>query len=106
MWTQQAASASKTDAKRFIAATSKDEKVMINNFEAAYRLLNNGQVPLDAKYPKFQQKLDLFFIDHDWVPLLVQESYLNSMQQRDSLEDIEAMAQASEFISLGDTVNR
>ena len=44
---------------------------MINNFEAAYRLLNTGAVPLDDKYPKFQQKLDLFFIDNDWVPLLV-----------------------------------
>jgi len=79
---------------------------MINNFEAAYRMLNTGSVPLDKKYPKFSQKLDLFFIDHDWIPLLVQESYLNSMEKRDSLEDIEAMANASEFISLGDTINR
>ena len=53
MWTQQAASASKADSKKFITATSKDEKVMINNFEAAYRLLNNGQVPLERKYPRF-----------------------------------------------------
>ena len=53
MWTQQAATASGTDAKKFLAATSKDEKVMINNFEAAYRLLNNGQVPLERKYPRF-----------------------------------------------------
>lgn len=53
MWTQQAASASGTDAKKFLTATAKDEKVMINNFEAAYRLLNNGQVPLERKYPRF-----------------------------------------------------
>jgi replication factor C subunit 1 len=79
---------------------------MINNFEAAYRMLNTGQVPMDIRYPKFQQKLDLFFIDFDWVPLLVQESYLNSMDKRDSMEDIEAMANAAEFISLGDTINR
>lgn len=106
MWTQQAATASQADSKKFLAATRKDEKVMINNFEAAYRLLNNGAVPLESKYPRFQQKLDLFFIDHDWVPLLVQESYLNSMGQRQELEDIEAMAQAAEFISLGDSINR
>lgn len=62
-----------------MVASRKDEKVMINNFEAAYRLLNNGAVPLSQKYPTFRQKLDLFFIDHDWVPLLVQESYLNGM---------------------------
>ncbi len=79
---------------------------MINNFEAAYRLLNHGAVSLEKKYPTFRQKLDLFFIDHDWVPLLVQESYLNSMGQRDSDDDIMAMADAAEFISMGDSINR
>lgn len=53
MWTQQAATASQADSKKFLAATRKDEKVMINNFEAAYRLLNNGAVPLETKYPRF-----------------------------------------------------
>ena len=74
MWTQQVSKKgplAKSEAKQFLTATRKDEKVMINNFEAAYRLLNTGTVPLDDKYPKFQQKLDLFFIDNDWVPLLV-----------------------------------
>jgi len=36
-----------------MTASKKDEKVMINNFEAAYRLLNTGVVPLDDKYPRF-----------------------------------------------------
>jgi len=79
LWTQQTASGSTETAKKFITGSGKDEKVMINNFEAAHRLLNHGVVNLYDKYPKFQQKLDLFFIDHDWVPLLVQESYLNGM---------------------------
>ena len=51
MWTQ--AVASQNDSKKFITATSKDEKVMINNFEAAFRLLNNGNISLETKYPKF-----------------------------------------------------
>jgi hypothetical protein len=37
---------------------------------------------------------------------LIQDNYLNSMDKRDSLKDIEAMADASEFISLGDSLNR
>lgn len=57
--------------------SSKDESVMINNFDAAHRLLNCGEKPL-VKYPTFRQKLDLFFIDYDFIPLLVQECYLNS----------------------------
>ena len=79
---------------------------MINNFDAAHRLLNSGGKPIDIRYPTFRQKLDLFFIDFDWVPLLVQESYLNSMERRDSAQDIEQMAEAAEFISMGDTINR
>ena len=31
----------------------KDDKVMINDFEAAFRLLNGGAVPLHIKYPLF-----------------------------------------------------
>jgi len=50
---------------------SKDESVMIGNFDAAHKLLNCGEKPLDEKYPTFRQKLDLFFIDYDWIPLLV-----------------------------------
>lgn len=60
------------------SASAKDDKVMINDFEAATRLLNN-------KYEKFRDKLDLFFVDNDWVPLLVQEAYLTSFDRRNSL---------------------
>ena len=78
---------------------------MINNFDAAFRLLNHGAKPLDDRYPTFRSKLDLFFIDFEFIPLLMQESYLNSMERRDSPDDIETMAMASDFISVGDTLN-
>ena len=81
---------------------------MINNFDAAHRLLNAGEGNLNGKYPSFRDKLDLFFVDYDWVPLLVQEGYLNSMQNRGrapGVQDLEDMANASEFISLGDSIN-
>ena len=83
---------------------TKDDKVMINNFEAAHRLLNMGQNNLLKK--RFRDKLDLFFVDHEWVPLLVQESYLTSMEKRNSLQDIQAMAEAADCISTGDQINR
>jgi len=62
----------------------KDESVMINNFEAAYRMLNHGRKSLNEKYPTFKDKLDLFFIDYDWIPLLVQEGYLGAMEKRNT----------------------
>lgn len=50
-------------------AAQKDDKVMINNFEAAHRILNYDI--LSAKYKTFRDKIDLFFVDYEWVPLLV-----------------------------------
>ena len=44
---------------------------MITNFDAAHKLLNCGEVPLEKKFPSFRSKLDLFFIDYDFIPLLV-----------------------------------
>jgi len=50
--------------------------------------------------------MDLFFIDYDLIPLLVQENYLTSMGDKNSLNDLERMADAAEFISLGDSISR
>jgi hypothetical protein len=36
----------------------------------------------------------------------MQEGYLGAMEKRSTLKDIETMAEASEFISLGDSLNR
>lgn len=92
--------------KGFLTRVSKDESVMINNFDAAHRLLDHGKVNLNIRYPTFRQKVDLFFIDYDLIPLLVHENYLNSMGDRKTLTDIEKMADAADFISLGDSVSR
>jgi hypothetical protein len=57
---------------------------MINNFEAARKMLNWGDPneKFEEVYPLFRQRLDLFFIDYELIPLLVQESYLNTMGNR------------------------
>ena len=101
MWKNQYSS-----GKELTTSVCKDDKVMINNFESAHRLLNHGGVSLHIKYPTFRDKIDLFFIDFDWIPLLIQESYLASFEKRASLSDVETMADASEFISMGDELNR
>ena len=68
----------------------KDEKVMINNFDAAFRLLNIKDHQSRGSYTSFREKMDLFFIDYEFVPLLVQENYLNAFgNERDSMRDIE-----------------
>jgi len=49
----------------------KDEKVMINNFDAANRLMNLSDIKIANHYKSFRDKQDLFFIDYDLIPLLV-----------------------------------
>ena len=90
----------------FFKKVAKDEKVMINNYDAASKLLDCGNPMFDKNYPTFRNKLDLFFIDHEFVPLLVQESYLNAFNDgADSMRDLEKMATASEMMSVGDLAN-
>ena len=72
-----------------IDQVNKDEKVMINNFDAAFRLLNINEQQSRGKYTTFRDKIDLFFIDYDFVPLLVQENYLSAFGDRNSMSDIE-----------------
>ena len=88
-----------------MGGTAKDESVMINNFGAAHKLLNHGAQSLDVTHPTFRQKLDLFFVDYDFIPLLVQENYLNAFQQRRTLSDLEDMASAADMISFGDQLS-
>ncbi len=38
----------------FLKKISKDESVMINNFDAAHRLLDHGKNNLNIKYPQFR----------------------------------------------------
>lgn len=98
LWNSQSAEKNSNLLKKI----SKDGNVMLNNWDAAYRLLNHGADSLNNKFPSFRDKLDLFFVDYDWVPLLIQDSYLNALDKRSTPEDLEIMAEASEFISLGD----
>ena len=92
--------------QRTVVSTFKDFSVMMNNFDAAHKLMNIGQPNVEEKHETFRSKQDLFFIDHEFVPLLVQESYLNSFgTDRTELEDLEKMAEAADFISMGDLIN-
>ena len=93
------------DEDSFAERVRKDPQVMITNFDAAHKLLNCGEVPLEPRFPKFRNKLDLFFIDYEMIPLLIQDSYLGSFQDRKSLDDLETMAEAADMISLGDQMS-
>lgn len=70
-------------------------------------MMSFGVPEVLERYPTYRDKQNLFFIDHEFVPLLVQESYLNSFEDKeaDDMDTLEKMADASDFISHGDLLN-
>ena len=44
---------------------------MITNYEAAKRILSLGDNQIQRDYKDFRNKVDLFFIDHEFIPLLI-----------------------------------
>jgi len=50
---------------------------MVSNFEAASKFL----IKIERDKLTLMQKMNLFFVDYDLIPLLIQQSYLNSIIQ-------------------------
>ena len=82
----------------------KDEVVMLKNFDAAKELLNSKS----HTYP-FRKLLDLYFIDYDLIPLLIQENYLStfpSQNFKSKKEELESISIASDLISESDVIDK
>ena len=87
-------------------AQKKDEEV--GPFDAASLLMDRRKLPEGRPSLALNAKFDLGFSDMDLVPLLVQENYVNHCPpgfQRDGIEAMTALADASDAISAGDCVN-
>ena len=55
----------------------------------------------------WMDKLNLYFIDFNLIPLLTHENYLSTFNQgQDKLNDIERMANCADLISLGDVISK
>ena len=82
----------------------KDEVVMLKNFDAAKELLNSKSHTLP-----YRQLLDLYFIDYDLIPLLIQENYLStfpSQNYKNKKEELENISLAADLISESDVIDK
>jgi len=86
-----------SEAKESLAKVSKDRTVMMNNFEAA-KLLLSGTNELPVR-----DKIDLFFIDYDMIPLIVHENYLPNSSYATHGE-LEWIAKAADYLADGDVL--
>ena len=82
----------------------KDEVVMLKNFDAARELLNSK-----SRSKSYRELLDLYFIDYDLIPLLIQENYLStfpSANYKTNFEELENVSLASDLISVSDDIDK
>ena len=82
----------------------KDEVVMLKNFDAAKELLSSK-----SHSKTYRELLDLYFIDYDLIPLLIQENYLStfpSQNFKSSFEELENVSLAADLISLSDVIDK
>jgi replication factor C subunit 1 len=102
MWTRSCHSFTLSDAKVSEHLYQKDSQVMINNFDAASMILKREEM---AKR-RFREKMNLFFIDMDLIPLLIHENYLTAMGCNTESKNLERMTEASESIAFGDVISK
>ena len=82
----------------------KDEVVMLKNFDAAKELLSCKSHSLS-----YRHLLDLYFIDYDLIPLLIQENYLSTFPPQNfksKKEELENISLAADLISESDDIDK
>jgi len=81
--------------------TGKDVNVMMNFFEASRQFLSGR----DIQQLSFKEKMDLFFVDYDMIPMMIYENALSAIGTNATLKDANRLAEASELMAFGDVIN-
>lgn len=78
------------------------KQIILKPFDIAGRLLSSGL--WSGPNQNLNEKLDLYFNDIDFAPLMIQENYLNTRLRLPG-SHIKHVAQAADDISLSDSIN-
>mmetsp|Transcript_39917 Transcript_39917/g.100275 ORF Transcript_39917/g.100275 Transcript_39917/m.100275 type:complete len:592 (+) Transcript_39917:103-1878(+) len=83
--------------------TQKDTQNMLNPFDACERLFKSR----GSKLPPLDKRLDMFYLDAEMMPLMVQENYLRPFEKRrrGGEDETSLAARASELIAIGDMMS-
>jgi replication factor C subunit 1 len=100
MWARSHSGLSLLDAKVGMKSSCKDQAVMITSFDASSKLLNTQEIHA----LRHRQRMDLFFVDFDFIPLLVQENYLTAMTL--DRHTVDRLTRAADSIAFSDLINR
>lgn len=100
-WSRKSKELKFFDMKNNYDKFNKDSSVMINHFDGVNKLLTK------AAFSKmnFREKLNMFFLDYDLVPMLVQENYLSCFKEK-SVAALERIYKSAEHISFSDLLDK
>lgn len=78
-------------------------EVSLTGFDAAKKLMNRNTY---SQLKNIYEKINLFMIDYDQIPLIVQNQYLESNKKSNyNIKDIESMLDCANSIADGDIMN-
>merc|ERR1712032_905611 len=87
------------------SSTGKDTQVMVSPFDAGLKLLCKNEL----KPLPMATKMDLFYIDSDLMPMMIQENYLRTYEKSnrniDDPVELDKAAKAAECIALADAMS-
>ena len=99
MWARQSQVVTPATSKFGLKMMMKDPLSMIGHFDAATKLLNRKEM----KPLRHKDKVDLFFIDFDMIPLIIHENYLSAMTNE--VNQLKRVTLAADSLSFADKIN-
>ncbi|ODV90085.1 hypothetical protein CANCADRAFT_43772 [Tortispora caseinolytica NRRL Y-17796] len=93
------------DAKELTAMSEKN--TILKPFDIAAKLFSPG-LHSSSSTASFLDKTELYFNDHDFTPLMIQENYLSmkpTLAMDGTMSEMDAITKAAEFISDGELVD-
>mmetsp|Transcript_45214 Transcript_45214/g.105447 ORF Transcript_45214/g.105447 Transcript_45214/m.105447 type:complete len:798 (-) Transcript_45214:101-2494(-) len=89
------------DMKERMRQMNKDQAIMLGPFDACKKLLNKSE----GERLSFRDRLDLFFVDHSLMGLLVHENYLNAVSKKPvDNELMQRCAASADLMAVGDVI--
>jgi len=92
-----------TDMRDRMNSLSKDQSLMLSPFDACKKLLNKSESARMA----FREKLEMFFVDHSLVGMLVQENMFRGLlKEKADAQLLNRCAYAADLMTVGDMMNK
>eukprot|EP00439_Symbiodinium_sp_Y106_P017955 s582_g2.t1 len=89
------------DMKEKMRQMNKDQAIMLGPFDACKKLLTHSE----GARLSFRDRLDLFFVDHSLMGLLVHENYLNAISKKPvNNELLQRCANSADMMAVGDII--